>query len=155
MSKITDLTALSVPPASGDLFPVVDVSDTTDSADGTTKSIAASVIGLDVKKYVAILTQTSTNAPTATVLENTLGGTPVWSYTDVGDYLMTLSSAFPTSKTVVFFDPNAGAGQTQTNWFEVYVASSSTIRLYCAKISDDSAVNDVLVASSIMVIVYP
>lgn len=36
--KITDLTALTSV-ASGDLIPIVDVSDTTDSADGTTKKI--------------------------------------------------------------------------------------------------------------------
>ena len=35
------------------------------------------------KVYTALLTQTGTNAPVATVLENTLGGTPVWSYDKV------------------------------------------------------------------------
>lgn len=54
------------------------------------------------KVYTAILTQTSTNAPVATVLENTLGGTVVWSYNSVGFYTATLVSAFTTNKTQVF-----------------------------------------------------
>lgn len=38
-AKITALTALAVAPATNDLVPIVDVSDTTDSANGTTKKI--------------------------------------------------------------------------------------------------------------------
>lgn len=38
MSKITELTALTTP-ATGDLLPIVDISDTTDSVNGTTKKI--------------------------------------------------------------------------------------------------------------------
>lgn len=36
--------------------------------------------------YTALLTQTGTNAPVATVLENTLGGTVTWSRVDAGSY---------------------------------------------------------------------
>jgi hypothetical protein len=45
--------------------------------------------------YKATLTQTGTNAPVATVLENTLGGTLVWTRYDQGSYYGTLSGAFP------------------------------------------------------------
>lgn len=38
------------------------------------------------KKYVAQITQSSTDAPVAIVLENTLGFTPLWEYNDVGIY---------------------------------------------------------------------
>lgn len=51
------------------------------------------------KSYVALISQNGTNAPTATILENTLGGTVVWSYDDVGQYHCTLAGAFPSSKT--------------------------------------------------------
>ena len=43
------------------------------------------------------MTQTGTNAPVATVLENTLEGTPVWSYLaeeSPGSYKITLNNAF-------------------------------------------------------------
>ena len=47
--------------------------------------------GASYDVYTAILTQSGTDDPTATVLENTLGGTVVWTYVDVGTYLGTLT----------------------------------------------------------------
>jgi hypothetical protein len=65
---------------------------------GTTVTVAG------VKRYVALLSQSGTDAPVATVLENSLGGAIVWTRTDVGEYRGTLTGAFPTlSKT--FFVP--------------------------------------------------
>lgn len=52
--------------------------------------------------YTALLTQTSTNAPVATILENTLGGTVVWTYGSTGNYVATLIGAFTAAKTVIF-----------------------------------------------------
>lgn len=52
--------------------------------------------------YTALLTQTGTDAPVATVLENTLGGTVVWSYNGTADFRCTLTGAFPTGKTIIF-----------------------------------------------------
>jgi len=54
------------------------------------------------KVYTAILYQVGTSAPTAYVLENTLGGSITWSYVGVGIYYGTLTSAFTANKTVVF-----------------------------------------------------
>lgn len=51
------------------------------------------------KKYVALLTQSGTDAPVATVLENSLGGTVVWTRNDVGVYIGTLAGAFTANKT--------------------------------------------------------
>ena len=51
------------------------------------------------KVYKALLTQSGTNAPVATVLVNTLSGTPVWSRVSIGYYKLTLSSEFTTNKT--------------------------------------------------------
>jgi hypothetical protein len=56
---------------------------------------------LSYNVYSALLTQTGTNAPVATVLENTLGGTVVWSYVSAGTYRATLASAFTANKTAV------------------------------------------------------
>ena len=58
--------------------------------------------GLDVrpyKAYVALLTQSGENAPTAIVLENTLGGNIVWSRDNEGSYIATLNGAFVEDKT--------------------------------------------------------
>lgn len=51
------------------------------------------------KVYTALLNQTGTNAPVATVLENTLGGTVVWTRNSPGLYIATLIGAFPLGKT--------------------------------------------------------
>jgi hypothetical protein len=52
------------------------------------------------KVYRALLTQTGTDAPVATVLENTLGASVVWTRDDVGAYRATLAGAFPAAKTI-------------------------------------------------------
>jgi hypothetical protein len=54
-----------------------------------------------VKVYKALLTQSGTDAPVATILENSLGGTIVWTYNTVGTYIGTLVDAFPSAKTAV------------------------------------------------------
>lgn len=51
--------------------------------------------------YAAIVTQTGTANPTATVLQNDLGGTVVWARSGVGVYSGTLTAAFPAGKVIV------------------------------------------------------
>lgn len=51
--------------------------------------------------YRAIVNQESADAPVATVLENSLPGTPVWARTGSGFYTMTLAGVFLADKTWV------------------------------------------------------
>lgn len=51
--------------------------------------------------WAGFLTQTGTGAPTAVVLQNTLGGTIVWSYDREGQYIGTLSGVFTANKTAI------------------------------------------------------
>ena len=53
-------------------------------------------------EYVALLTQSGTDAPVATVLKNTLGGTVVWTRSAPGEFLGTLANAFPIDRTLLF-----------------------------------------------------
>ena len=77
------------------------------------------------KVYTALLTQTGTDAPVATVLENTLGGEVVWTYGSTGVYIGTLAGVFTSNKTIVFIsskissitDPSSG----------ILMAESSTV----------------------------
>lgn len=62
--------------------------------------VSAAGGGASYDVYTAILTQTGTSAPTAIVLENTLGGTVVWSYVSAGNYRATLSGVFTADKTI-------------------------------------------------------
>jgi len=67
------------------------------------------------KVYTALLSQTGTSAPTATVLENTLGGTVVWTRSTIGQYVGTLTGAFTDQKTIIFVNrsnPSATAFDT-------------------------------------------
>lgn len=60
------------------------------------------------KVYTALVSQSGTNAPVATVLENTLGGTIVWSYDSVGIYVATLTGVFINNKTTVHIQHQVG-----------------------------------------------
>ena len=57
------------------------------------------------KIYMALLTQSGTDAPVATVLMNTLGGTVVWSYDGTGSYFATLNGVFLSGKVACFVTP--------------------------------------------------
>ena len=81
------------------------------------KSQLDAVAARPYKVYTALLSQIGNAAPTATVLENTLGGTVVWSRTGTGVYNATLNGAFPLGKTTVmpFFGAiNGGVNLSQT-----------------------------------------
>jgi hypothetical protein len=74
------------------------------------------------KVYSALLSQTGTSAPTAVILENTLGGTPVFSYVGEGEYRMTLSGAFPQLKyfspsPINYYNSTPGDGVITYYWF--------------------------------------
>ena len=65
-------------------------------------------------EYVALLSQSGTNAPVATVLKNTLGGTVVWTREAAGLYSATLAGAFPPVKT--WTAVNAQADDGSSGW---------------------------------------
>lgn len=66
------------------------------------------------KVYTALLSQSGTNAPVATILENTLGGTVVLSYSGVGSYVATLTGVFILNKTWCSITSTASADVTVT-----------------------------------------
>lgn len=62
-----------------------------------------------VKEYIAIINQLGGNAPTAIILKNNIGGTPVWSRTSTGQYILTLAGAFPINNTLVTWGAQSNA----------------------------------------------
>ena len=50
------------------------------------------------KVYTALLSQSGTDAPVATILENTLGGIPTFTYDGVGVYTITLTGLLTANK---------------------------------------------------------
>jgi len=91
---------------------------------------------LPYKVYTALLTQTGTDAPVATVLENTLGDI-VWSRVNVGVYLGTLNGAFLSDKTFIPTNPNGGIyGMSLTKlvadgtgYFQIYRGNTNQVEL--------------------------
>lgn len=78
------------------------------------QEIAAAPSGVGYKTYKVYMTQSGSSAPTATIIKNTLSGTPTLSRTSTGTYRITLTAAFPSAKTFIqnnfraltFSDPN-------------------------------------------------
>lgn len=66
------------------------------------------------KVYTALISQTGTSAPTAIILENTLGGTVVFSYSGVGLYQATFTGNFVSDKTWTSITSTASADVTLT-----------------------------------------
>lgn len=115
-----------------------------------TSSASESTVG--TKIYRALVTQATTAAPSATVLENGLGGTVVWARSSTGTYTATLTGAFTADKTFIMQPGEAGtiaaiknviASRTSANVVTVTTGAGGTL--------EDS----VLSAFPIEIIVYP
>lgn len=106
MAKVTiaDLDAATLPLDGTELYEI--------EQDGESKKVAGSDLpgggGASYSVYTALLSQEDTDAPVATVLENTLGGTVVWTRGDVGLYVGTLAAAFVEGKTTLMIANNRG-----------------------------------------------
>jgi len=104
------------------------------------------------KVYRAILLQAGTDAPVATVLENTLDGVPVWSYFGEGYYILSLVGAFPFSKTYINFmayNNNSGGCSVTINNY------TDAIHLQSYQNSDLSIGVDDILSGNIEILVYP
>ena len=100
--------------------------------------------------YTALLSQSGTDAPVATVLQNTLGGTVVWSRNTTGDFSATLGGAFTTNKTTVFSSIN---GDQSAGYVIIYeTLSEDEVKLY--KRDDSFAAADGL-GCTVEIRVYP
>lgn len=104
------------------------------------------------KEYIALLNQSSTDAPTSTIIKNTLGGTPVWTYDSTGYYILTLEGAFPIEKTIV----RVGSEGSTDAYFVVFRSGSpDSLGLFSSLISNvGNGDNDILYNTSIEIRVY-
>lgn len=94
------------------------------------------------KVYTALISQSGTDAPTAIVLENTLGNV-VWTRVSEGIYIGTLTGAFTTNKTFCppyssnfdvggdasVFLPISTNGNPQTGWINIYFNGENSIEI--------------------------
>lgn len=103
--------------------------------------------------YRALLTQSSTNAPTAEILENTIGNI-VWSYDGPGHYRGTLTGAFTLGKTAIIINTSQEA---DTITIASAVVLSADAVLVSTSFDPVGGIknNDVLSRTFIQILVYP
>lgn len=108
--------------------------------------------------YTANLSQSGTNAPVATVLENTLGGTLVWTRLDAGQYAATLAGAFgDASKVYILIQGTWYEGTYTYGCFSLFgVNDSNSLVFYTLKLNDLNTYTDSLFNNTTVEIrVYP
>tara|TARA_R110002074_G_scaffold325065_1_gene495312 strand:- start:159 stop:629 length:471 start_codon:yes stop_codon:yes gene_type:complete len=97
-------------PAQGDLIPGTQkYTDANGKTENLTRNFTvaqlaafANSYSLGYTVYTALVTQVSTGAPTAVVLQNTTGGTITWSRTSAGSYVAVISGAnYVANKTTI------------------------------------------------------
>lgn len=112
-----------------------------------------------VKKYVALLSQSGTSAPTATVLENSLGGTLVWSYDAIGQYHATLTGVFTANKRIIIGGPLQYISDLNADdtWMNMSFPDADTFQLYLQHTDGSNSANNILTNDNCMItiLVYP
>ncbi len=91
------------------------------------------------KKYIALITQSGTNAPTVDILENTIGNI-VWTRSGVGVYSGTLVGAFTTDKTTVLHKSVPG-DDTDYLWLSTNINEDAIdMNTYLAAVASDNII---------------
>jgi hypothetical protein len=90
-------------------------------------SIADGVATVDLpyKVYSALITQTGTDAPVATVLQNTLGFTPTWAYNAQGSYILQSVGQWTANVELFLGASNDGDPETYTTFTNRIIRFSS------------------------------
>lgn len=105
------------------------------------------------KAYSALLTQSGgASAPTAFVLENTLGGTVTFAKTGTGTYTGTLTGAFTINKT--FFLTKGFINVLTSTAYDVNYTSVNLFTINCGTVNSGIAADSLLNNSPIEVRVY-
>ncbi len=122
-----------------------------EKGDSTPKRIKKSNFngGLSYKSYVALLTQSGTNPPVATVLYNDLGADVTYGYNQVGDYTFS-STAFTEGKTTVFIGQAYDSNATTINY--AYMTAYPDGAIFTA--ADNIGANDYLYTTPFEIKVY-
>lgn len=124
--------------------------------DGVTYVGNSSNVPVPVKGYLeysALISQTTTNAPTVTVIRNELSGTVVWTRSATGIYLGTLSGAFTENKTGFNLSPYA-QDPTDDNVSSFTIDRSSANAIRVQTFIDNVASDTVLNGNTVTIKVY-
>lgn len=134
----------------------VGVNTSADRLEFSTDGSDVVTVGEPCKRYVALLNQSGTDAPVATVLENGLSGTVVWEYVATGRYTATLSGAFPSGKTIIICDKvryDTASSLEDRRAFACLRTSANVLTLFSG--IETNPLDDMLIDYVFIVMVYP
>ncbi len=123
----------------------------TESGIQTVFSGDSTKIRLPYKSYVALLSQSGTDAPTAIVLQNDFDGNIIWARSSTGNYTATLSGAFTENKSWCVVNNTNDAADA--GYFSLRRVDSDSFIMSTFDISVTN-VDDLLINTSIEIRVY-
>lgn len=154
MTAISQMTELAATPANGDLIPITDVSDTTQSANGSTKKITvANFLGSAINQKTQLLPQqgippaSGLQAAGLTLIESTAAGTykPVMyalSFDDSTDegrmWLFRPPQTFTTATLKILYYMSGANTSKNVGWVAQISAVSDTDTLFLANAFDSA-----------------
>ena len=144
MARISDLTALTTATDSM----VLVINDGTPTTKSITVANLKASLGVNYTKLVVLISQSGTNAPTLTILENTTGATFSTVRQAQGVYqITTLSSVFTVNKTLIL-------ANNFTYPYTVDISRTGVTNLTIGTYDGVSTSDDVLLNSSLEVRIY-
>jgi hypothetical protein len=120
-------------------------------------TVAGESVGPKYKVYTALLTQTGTNPPVATVLENTLGINLTFSYLTVGTYTINNPNGWDRTKLWYGISGLGDSGAINVNPGRVVISiegSNPDMLIVCYNNDYSSAIDQQLVETPIEIRVY-
>lgn len=110
---------------------------------------------VNYKVYTALLTQTGTNAPVATVLENTLDTEVIWEYIATGNYRSNIIPTLEDTHTAVFLQTVIVDGENNLIQYSILNDFGvKTVQLLTKSTSSPFGKNGVLYKTPIEIRVY-
>lgn len=107
--------------------------------------------------YRALLTQTGTDAPTAVVLENTLGEVPTYNYVNTGIYdIQVASPIFVLGKTFIRYSVGLpSSSDLSSDPYSYAYAHENTNQILFSVLRNSSFTDSLLANASLEILIYP
>lgn len=116
----------------------------------------------NVKVWRGLITQAGAAAPTAIVLENTLGGTITWAFVGTGNYTATLTGAWTANKTFLMMErttwENTGSPPFAIQGRKIARANDDVLSLQSYSVSGSlstTLANGIFLLTPLEIRVYP
>jgi hypothetical protein len=152
---LTALTAVEVTDTTKKSIPVADEDSPNDEAKRMLLSELSNLItdGAGVKVYEALLTQTGTDVPTATIGKNTIGTINLLYISDGTYNIQSTSGLFTVGKTFVYVGQSTDLNDL--NFIQAVPQDEESIHLITKVLSTLARTNGILQNTPIKIVIYP